>query len=500
VACSTGGNQTLPRIVADGSGGAVIVWNDYRNSNYDIFAQRLDASGAQLWNALGVVVCVETGNQLFPKVVSDDAGGAIIVFEDNRTWPKQVTAQRMDASGNAAWTAGGETLCDAIGNRDYYRMASDGAGGAIVTWEDNRYGGTNDDIFAQQISVSGHIGHMRPEIEAVRDVPGDQGGHVYLTWHACRLDRFEYGEMSHYTVWRAISETAASAALAGGAKLMDERGLQRAAQGDIRIERIAGQDYYWEYVDQQDCFYLDTYAMTTPTHLDSTDTTNEMHYFQIIGHTTDPQLYWISGVDSGYSVDDLPPATPTLLAGSYDASTELFDLLWLQNVEEDLAGYRIYRGDNEAFTPSQANLVAATVDTTALAGPEGWPGTTWFKVSAIDEHGNESLFAVLGPDLVTGIDGAPAPLFSMSQNVPNPFNPETRIDFSLDRDERVTLSIFDTTGRRVTTLIDATMPEGPHQASWNGHDDTGTALPSGVYFVQLRAGDRSLTRKAVLLK
>jgi hypothetical protein len=498
-ACSTSGMQILPKMVEDGSGGAVITWFDYRNSNYDVFAQRLDASGVRQWNALGVAISTETGDQMWPQIIGDEAGGAIIVFEDNQVWPKLVSAQRVDASGSVMWASGGETLCDAIGDRDYYRMTTDGAGGAIVTWGDNRYGGS-DDIFAQQVDPGGRVGFMEPEVEAVRDVPGDQGGYVYLSWNACRLDRFAFSEMSHYTVWRAISESAATAALDRGAKLIDNHACERTAPGAIRLQLVDGQTYYWEFVAQQDCFYLDTYAMTTPTLFDSTDVSNEMHYFQIIGHTTDSQLFWISAVDSGYSVDNLPPAMPQQLTGSYDPGADMFDLIWLQNLEEDLAGYRVYRGDNAGFIPSEGNLVVSTVDTTALTGPNGWPSDTWFKVSAIDEHGNESLFAVLGPDVVSSATLPRVQTFSLSQNVPNPFNPETSIEFSLDREQLVTLSIFDVAGRLVVTLVDDVLPVGPHRAQWNGRDDTGAVSSSGVYFVRLSAGERSLTRKAVLLK
>ncbi|UCH84754.1 MAG: T9SS type A sorting domain-containing protein [Candidatus Latescibacterota bacterium] len=499
VACSTSASQALPKMIEDGSGGVVITWTDYRNSNFDIFAQRLDSSGVRQWNPLGIGISTETGNQMYPQIVSDDAGGAIIVFEDNQVSPKLVTAQRVDASGNVLWTGGGETLCDAVGDRDYYRVATDGAGGAIVSWGDDRYGGT-DDIFAQQIASNGQVGFMAPEIEAVRDVPGDQGGVVYLAWHACRLDRFAFSEMSHYTVWRAISESAATASLDGSAKLIDDNAFKFAAPGVIRLQRVDGQTYYWEYVAQQDCFYLDRYAMTTPTLFDSTDVANEMHYFQIIGHTTDSQLYWISAVDSGYSVDNLPPAAPQQLTGSYDAAAHLFHLIWLQNLEADLASYGVYRGDNAGFIPSEGNRVASTADTTVLAGPEGWPVDTWFKVSAIDEHGNESPFAVLGPDLVTGAEPLRAKTFSLSQNVPNPFNPETSIEFSLDHEQRVTLSIFDVAGRLVVTLVDEVMPAGPHRTQWSGRNDRGATSPSGVYFVRLSSGDRSITRKAVKLK
>jgi hypothetical protein len=94
----------------------------------------------------------------------------------------------------------------------------------------------------------------------------------------------------------------------------------------------------------------------------------------------------------------------------------------------------------------------------------------------------------------------PALNVSLDQNHPNPFNPETTIRFTLDAAARVTFSIYDAKGRRVSTLLDETRGAGPHQVRWNGTDATGTQVSSGVYFYQMTAGNRVLSRRMVLLK
>jgi hypothetical protein len=83
---------------------------------------------------------------------------------------------------------------------------------------------------------------------------------------------------------------------------------------------------------------------------------------------------------------------------------------------------------------------------------------------------------------------------------PNPFNPSTVIPFSLSRPAHVTLSVFDVGGRRVTTLLDRICGPGRHEAAWNGTNDRGIALPSGVYLVRLAAGKQVLTSKLCLLR
>jgi len=83
---------------------------------------------------------------------------------------------------------------------------------------------------------------------------------------------------------------------------------------------------------------------------------------------------------------------------------------------------------------------------------------------------------------------------------PNPFNPSTRIDFSLARDGHARVDVFDVTGRRVRTLIDETLSAGPHDTAWNGRTDGGSRAASGLYFVRLRSGGVSETAKALLVK
>jgi hypothetical protein len=83
---------------------------------------------------------------------------------------------------------------------------------------------------------------------------------------------------------------------------------------------------------------------------------------------------------------------------------------------------------------------------------------------------------------------------------PNPFNPVTRIGYSLKEDGTAELAVFNTAGRRVRTLVMGLVPAGEHEVTWNGLDDRGTPVASGVYFYRLRVGDELETRRMVLVK
>jgi len=92
------------------------------------------------------------------------------------------------------------------------------------------------------------------------------------------------------------------------------------------------------------------------------------------------------------------------------------------------------------------------------------------------------------------------PNLALGQNVPNPFNPATRIPFTLHQRSRVQLTIFDVRGAHVVTLLDEPLTEGEHVAQWSGQDAYGRQVASGVYFYALSAGGRTLSRKMTLLK
>jgi len=104
-----------------------------------------------------------------------------------------------------------------------------------------------------------------------------------------------------------------------------------------------------------------------------------------------------------------------------------------------------------------------------------------------------------GPMFTERPAGAPAAT-ALHPNVPNPFNPVTAIPYDVRETARVTLVVYDVGGRAVRTLVDGVTPPGSFAARWDGTNDDGTAMASGIYFVRLVAGEVAQTRKLVLLK
>ncbi len=90
--------------------------------------------------------------------------------------------------------------------------------------------------------------------------------------------------------------------------------------------------------------------------------------------------------------------------------------------------------------------------------------------------------------------------FSLSQNHPNPFNPTTAISFALPEATHIEIAVFNIVGQRIATLAESDYPAGEHTVMWDGRDDNGRTVSSGVYFYQIKAGDFIASKKMVLMK
>jgi flagellar hook assembly protein FlgD len=106
----------------------------------------------------------------------------------------------------------------------------------------------------------------------------------------------------------------------------------------------------------------------------------------------------------------------------------------------------------------------------------------------------------------TSVDEEPAsvpPQFSLGQNYPNPFNPSTSIRYTVGSRQTsapLTLRIYNIRGQLVRILVDGEIEPGNHQAMWDGRNDKGEEVSSGIYFYRLAMGDEVQTKRMVLLK
>ena len=192
--CNYAGNQTSVRIIGDDNGGAIYTWVDTRNGTQDIYAQRVDANGNLMWHVDGISICNAVSDQYAPVICSDGANGAIISWYDNREGNYDIYAQRINASGLVQWTTDGVAICNAAGNQNAQQITADGSGGAIIVWSDGRTSGANADIFAQRIDASGAFlwalnGALICNATSLQNIPQlvtDGNGGAIIAWEDWR--------------------------------------------------------------------------------------------------------------------------------------------------------------------------------------------------------------------------------------------------------------------------------------------------------------------------
>jgi hypothetical protein len=158
--CADAGSQGNPALVPDGAGGAIVAWADYRKGRRGCatYVQRMSADGRALWAPEGVALTASAGDQWNLALVPDGEGGAVVVWEDYRNGrTSDIFAQRVSATGTPQWSAAGVALCTAPWTQGSVRLAPDGAGGAIVAWVDSRRPGYEQDIYAQRIAADGTV-------------------------------------------------------------------------------------------------------------------------------------------------------------------------------------------------------------------------------------------------------------------------------------------------------------------------------------------------------
>ncbi len=245
--CTENNDQSIPKICSDGAGGAIITWNDFRTgTNFDIYAQRINLTGDTIWSANGTEVCIENEIQYFPQICSDEAGGAIITWEDFRNGNNtDIYAQRINSTGDVKWTIDGLSICTAYQDQWYPQICSDGAGGAIITWEDHRTG-TNFDIYAQKIDSTGNLKWTvngtaictENYDQLVPQICSDGTGGAIITWEDHRS-----GTNSDIYAQR-INSTGDVMWLTGGVVICTADQDQRAAQ--ICSDNSSGAVITWE--------------------------------------------------------------------------------------------------------------------------------------------------------------------------------------------------------------------------------------------------------------
>ncbi|MBI5805199.1 T9SS type A sorting domain-containing protein [candidate division TA06 bacterium] len=510
------------RICTDGKSGAIICWQEqYRlggsDTDYDIYAQRVDSGGNMVWQTDGVPVCSLTNSEAwFADIVSDGAGGAIISWEEwgrDGTGYPHIYAQRLDSLGNRVWPENGITVCSLPSA--YVNMCADGRNGAVMAWQDERdVGTTSDDIYAQRVDANGNILWQADGVPVCTadDLQLDplvcvnNKGSTAITWWEDYRNRNTTGKDIYAQLLDSLGNIRW---IADGISVCVRDSIQLA---NNPVPNNIGGAYIGWY----------DFLVDGKTYVQSFDS-NGVKQWDSVGVFTgrygsggwdvlcanDDNGFIIVNLDTAQSFD--VTATPLWSNGS-----EVFNFFpgGDYNISKDDSGdVLIVAGQTRLYSQRLTNeglaywgATGVTVDSVSTASdryPKVCSDLSGGLVCAWEEF---YIYAqrIYADGTPGGVEGEPTEnAKGKVQKIklwPNPFYALANIQYSLDKTQHVSLNIYNITGQRVKTLINGKQNAGIYNLTWSGTNEQGQRLSNGVYFICQKTEDITQTQKISLIR
>lgn len=465
-----------PVIVSDDSGGAIIVWQSYRGSETaDIFAQRINSQGIVQWSIDGVPVSTVVFEQDSISVIKDGFGGAILTWQDYRSNNgfADIYAQRINSEGAMLWTANGVTICNQAAAQRGPKLISDGSGGAFITWYDNRAG--DYDIYTQRIGNAGAVQWTTNGVATCTmasdqlkpDICTDGAGGFIVTW-------YDFRSTTDYNIYAQRQGPSGAIVWVVDGIVMNNNVAYAQIDPKIVSDSMGGAIISW--TDYRTGITADIYAQRV-------NTTGAVQWTAtgvIICTSANDQIksQLVSDGNSGAYItwqDDRNMGNSDIYAQRIASNAA---------INWPATGYLICAAVDNQTVPmiiSNGNLGAIVVWQDFRNGSNSDIYETGFNISGLVSNNTE---VSLIPDN-----------YKLSQNYPNPFNPSTSINYSIPSASNVKITIYDALGKNVNELVNRSQVSGNYSVVWNAAN-----MPSGVYIYKIEAGSFTETKKMILIK
>jgi hypothetical protein len=486
--CTVAGNQQNPALVQDASGGVYVVWEDGRpgDGTTDIYAQRFDASGVAYWEANGVPVSTETGSQLFPRIVDDSPGGAIIAWQDQRFGAEnpQIFMQRIDVNGSRQWPVQGVDFCGPSQFQTFPRLAADGQGGAYVVWTDNFNNMLPPWIAMGRIPAGGipeWCAYITPQDENPKQFPTvtlePQTGRALVAW-----EQLDPGGQRIY----------AQAVASDGALLLDPpTGVRLSASESTQHSPAAAASdesgVIVGWIDDRSSPGAGVYAQRISSMSVPPVLWDAAGVAAAIVDVVSTQLVAQSGPDGGVILSwtdaDRGTTSPDIFAIALDPLGAL-GFGWVAN------GSPVCDETGDQNSP--------------VICSDGFGGA----LIAWEDLRNPSTRSVFAQHITSsGVRAVDVPLPQDAAVVrvvgphPNPTTSTVTLVFSLQRAGVVSVDIVDLAGRHVGRVFDAFVPPGGDQlVRWDLRRPGGGRVLPGVYFLTVAVDGRRESRRFVVVR
>lgn len=557
----TAGDQTYPSVAMNSSGRFVVVWHSagQDSSGDGVFGQRFDAAGNKTGPEFRVNTYTEN-DQREPSVSIREDGSFIVVWEsrDQDGDGNGIFGQMFDSSGN---TVGPEFQVNVwtFSNESAPHVASDRNDNFIIAWQSTLQDGSSDAAMVRKYDPNGNP--LTGEIMVNTHTYGFQGATrvacdslgnfvaAYVSWEldgdnyaaGCRrvassggllgdeilANTYTAGNQDYpdvgvapngdfVVVWHSTLQDGHGNGVygqrfdAGGKRVGGEfqiNSYYRMNQwwAKVAVDRYGGFTVTWYSFGQdgdRHGIYARRYRANGNPHADefcvNSHTAGDQERPSI---TSDPQgnlvIVWQSnGQDGdGYGIygqrlaSVSVPVTFASVAAAYEGGA--VRVRWEVSDDSSPLGYDVYRMHGGRDIRVADNLPPRTIE---FVDKVDAPGRYVYSVAAVEPGGAETRSRGVT------VDVAPHREFTLG-NHPSPFNESTTIEFTVSEEGRVTLDVFGVDGRFVRRLVDSPRGAGvQHRASWDGRDNDGKRVATGVYFYKVTSGGRTLVRKTVLIR
>jgi len=467
----------------------------------EIAASRLSPTGTGPWQVKRVNFLLGGSSSTVTitlRIYSDAAGtsapGAEIHSGDYLVTGSDLSMQEIDLTGDNVTVTGPFRVGLEFQHNGLPSVARDGDGTINATrnfiftpsipgwFQSNLFGLTGDWIIRAVVQPAPAGTPGAPDILTVHDVGGDQGGQVRLRF--ARSSRDTLGSPTPVLNYEVHRRVGVGALVAG-----DPLGLPPAPRPHALPNAVMLDG--WDYVMSVPAHGDAIYSVVVPTLVDSSIAQGmRRSVFFVRATTSAPTTYFDSPPDSGYSVDNLPPAPPAPFAATYSGGAT--HLTWNANGESDLWYYALHRGASAGFTPSAANRIATT---SALGHDDLGPAGSHYKLAAIDVHGNVSGYSPIAPATL-GVAGGTA-MLSLALAGPHPARGASlTFGLTLPTDVPARIELVDVHGRRVAERSLASLAAGRHTVTLAPR----AGLRAGVYVARLTQGSESRVSRVVAIE
>lgn len=529
--CGATTNQNGSVAISDGAGGAFIAWTDPRNGSNDIYMQRVNGAGNALWAADGIAVCTAALAQDYAALVSDGAGGVIVAWSDarNATTFYDIYAQRINSSGVAQWTANGVVVCTATRGQYYPHMTSNGAGGAIVTWDDDR--ATNSDVYAARLTAAGATPDGASGIPVATGAAVQSGaslipyggGGAIMAWTDSRNGSFDIYAARLSSAGVVLDAAGIAVCTSGGDQyypntVADGVGGAIMVWSDARAPAIYAQRITSLGVVQWAANGVAVAATGTGSVFTRPEAIADgaggaiiawWDFFGVTSYDVMAQRINSSGATQ-WTPDDLKVCAlssearePVMVSDNAGGVV----IAWRDNRNGgptyDIFAQRVLPGGTVAWPTNGVPVCQADLDQNYLtAASDGAGGVICAWADKRDFTATDIYAQRIGSSglVPTGVGDTPSAAFRVLPAWPNPFTGETTLAVLLNTPSDVSVDVFDVAGRRVRRFAFSHVPAGERQITIVSRDDAGHALSSGVYFCRVRANGAFHTQRLVLVR